>query len=131
MVPAKLKAELGTDTLVVTEGLEDCLWIFMPDAWTDLVNSVEGDSSIFNVDEQDVLRFVITPAEEVPIDKTGRVKLPQPQMEAVDLVKECCLVGMGDRIEVWDKTRYDEVRRERKAAVKSTWKQMGSRGGDA
>ena len=80
------------------------------------------------MDEQDVLRFVITPAEEVAIDKAGRVKLPPPQVEAVDLVKECCLVGMGDRIEVWDKNRYDEVRRERKVAVKNTWKQMGRKG---
>jgi MraZ protein len=115
MVPAKLKAELNTDTLVVTEGLEDCLWIFMPSAWDDLVKSVEGDNSIFNVDEQDVMRFVITPAEEVSIDKSGRIKLPPPQVEAVELVKDCCLVGMGDRIEMWNKTRYDEVRRDRKS----------------
>lgn len=133
MVPAKLKAELNTDTLVVTEGLEDCLWIFMPSAWEALVESVEGDNSIFNPDEQDVMRFIITPAEEITLDKAGRVKLPHPQVEAVDLVKDCCLVGMGDRIEMWDKARYDEVRRERKAAVKNTWKQMGrsSRGGEA
>jgi MraZ protein len=131
MVPAKLKGELNTETLVVTEGLEDCLWIFMPEAWDNLVNSVEGDNSIFNIDQQDVLRFVITPAEEVAVDKSGRVKLPPPQVEAVDLVKECCLVGMGDRIEVWDKARYDEVRRERKAAVRDTWKQMGRKDGNS
>lgn len=125
VVPAKLKPELNTDTLVVTEGLEDCLWIFMPLSWENLVDSVEGDSSIFNVDEQDVMRFIITPAEEVSIDKASRIKLPPPQVEAVDLLKDCVLVGMGDRIEMWDKIRYDEVRRERKSAIKNTWKNMG------
>jgi MraZ protein len=56
-------------------------------------------------------RFVIAPATVAVIDKAGRVNVPKEQREYAGLERDCVWLGVLDRIELWSRTRYDELRR--------------------
>lgn len=125
MMPAKLRKSIPEDSLVLTKGVEHCLWLFVAGEWERVSASLIQESSIFNLDSQDVIRRFIAPAEEVSMDKSGRLKLVSSLMRSVGLVRESVLVGMGDRIEIWDSEHYEEFERSRSDAVKDTWKDLG------
>ena len=56
-------------------------------------------------------RFVIAPATVATIDKAGRVNVPKEQREYAGLERECIWLGMEDSVELWNRARYDDLRR--------------------
>ncbi len=57
-------------------------------------------------------RFVIAPATLATIDKVGRVSVPREQREYAGLERDCVWLGVLDRLELWSRGRYDELRRK-------------------
>jgi MraZ protein len=54
-------------------------------------------------------RLVIGGAEEIVVDKQGRIRLPADHVSYGGLQKEIVLVGQGSKFEIWDKTRFEEL----------------------
>lgn len=44
---------------------------------------------------------------EVSLDKQGRILVPALHREMADLEKDVVFVGMMNRVELWDKARYN------------------------
>ncbi|MDP2345378.1 MAG: division/cell wall cluster transcriptional repressor MraZ [Deltaproteobacteria bacterium] len=57
-------------------------------------------------------RFVIAPASIVTIDKAGRVNVPRELRDHAGLERDAVWLGVIDKIELWSKGRYDELRRK-------------------
>lgn len=53
-------------------------------------------------------RMVISGAVEAPIDGSGRILIPPHMREHAHLDREVTIAGVGPRIEIWDKARFDE-----------------------
>ncbi len=51
-------------------------------------------------------RRIIAPAQEVELDKTGRILIPPSLKETAGLRKECILHGIKKYIEIWDVDEY-------------------------
>ncbi len=124
-LPAKIRGKIQDDTLILTKGAEKCLWLYLPEEWDQVSKQLIGGSSVFTLNTQDVLRRFIAPAEEVTLDKAGRVKLSPSLMKSMDLNRDCYLLGMGERLEIWDETVYERFEEERSAEVKQTWEGLG------
>ena len=124
-LPAKIRGKIQDDTLILTKGAEKCLWLYLPEEWDRVSEQLIGGSSVFTLNTQDVLRRFIAPAEEVSLDKAGRVKLSPSLMKSMDLNRDCYLLGMGERLEIWDETVYERFEEERSAEVKQTWEGLG------
>ncbi len=124
-LPAKIRGKIQGDTLILTKGAEKCLWLYLPEEWDRVSEQLIGGSSVFTLNTQDVLRRFIAPAEEVSLDKAGRVKLSPSLMKSMDLNRDCYLLGMGERLEIWDETVYERFEEERSAEVKQTWEGLG------
>ena len=45
------------------------------------------------------------------LDKQGRALLPQTLREAAGLEKDVVLCGVGNRIEIWSKEKWDDISR--------------------
>lgn len=54
------------------------------------------------------LRLYFSQAENVEVDKQGRIRIPDRLMEFAGLRQEVTLLGVNDRVELWDKSRWDE-----------------------
>ena len=61
-------------------------------------------------------RFVIAPAAMVAIDRAGRVSVPKELREYAGLERDCVWAGVVEKIELWGKARWDELRRSQAPA---------------
>ncbi|MCD8217680.1 MAG: division/cell wall cluster transcriptional repressor MraZ, partial [Clostridiales bacterium] len=54
-------------------------------------------------------RFFFAGASDCEVDKQGRVLIPSNLREFAGLEKEVVLIGVRNRIEIWNKDRYQEI----------------------
>ncbi len=106
--PSKLRTELNQNVLVVTRGLDRCLWLFAPEEWEKLKNKLMGSASLFNERNRMVLRRFIAPAQEIEFDRSGRLSIPQSLREYAFLSKDCTILGVDKYIELWNSATYND-----------------------
>ncbi len=105
-LPAKLRAGLPGNVLVVTQGVDACLWLFTPERWNALSEQLFSSTSLFHQQARIIQRRIIAPAQEVEIDKAGRLAIPQSLREYAGLAKDCIVLGITKRLEIWDADAY-------------------------
>ncbi len=106
IVPAKFREELG-ETFVVTQGLDGCLFVFPNEEWKNFEEKLKT-LPMANKDARKFVRFFLAGAALAEVDKQGRILLPAVLREFAGLEKDVVLVGVGSRVEIWDKTRWEE-----------------------
>jgi MraZ protein len=106
-LPSKIRGVLGT-SLVVTKGAgkDKFLWCFQADVWESLYGKLMAIASPFSKKAQLIQRQIIAPKVEIEIDKVGRIAVPQMLRHYAALSKEWTILGLGNRIEIWDSERY-------------------------
>ncbi len=109
-LPAKFRTELGKK-VVITPGLEDCLFVFSMKEWLKVKNKLsnsESDLSFLSADRRSFNRFMFGRAAEVEIDSIGRVLLPSFLKERLGLKDKAIVVGVEDRVEIWHEKAWDK-----------------------
>ncbi|HKK49538.1 MAG TPA: division/cell wall cluster transcriptional repressor MraZ [Alkalispirochaeta sp.] len=106
MIPSKLRSEVPGNTLVITSGIDHCLWLFPPQEWKQLSDKLMEAASPFSRRARLLQRRIIAPAQEVELDKTGRILIPPFLKETAGLKKECVMHGIKKYIEIWDVDEY-------------------------
>ena len=105
IVPAKLRDELG-ETFVITKGIDGCLWVYDNEEWEKVEEKI--NELPFNLKEARLLsRFLIAGAYDAEPDKQGRVMIPQSLREFAGLKRDVVLAGVGKKLELWSKDRYE------------------------
>ena len=105
IIPSKLREDLG-DYVIVTRGLEDCLFIYSQSAWTDIVYKLKT-LPFTKKDARSFTRLFLSGATVCEFDKQGRITLKEPHTNYASLIKDCVIVGVNDRLEIWSKTNWD------------------------
>ena len=59
-------------------------------------------------DARNYLRFFLAGAVVAEFDKQGRINITQPLIKYADLVKDCIIIGVNERLEIWSKDRWGE-----------------------
>ena len=103
-IPSKVRYELG-ENFVVTRGLDNCLFIYPKDEWTNIINKYKELPN--TKDARNFMRFFLSGATMCEFDKQGRINIPSPLIKYADLTKECVVIGVNDRLEVWSKERWE------------------------
>ncbi|MET3682042.1 MraZ protein [Alkalibacillus flavidus] len=106
IVPAKFREGLG-QTFVVTRGLDKCLFAYPMDEWKQLEEKLK-QLPLTKKDARAFTRFFFSGAVECEIDKQGRINVPAPLRSYADLSKECTIIGVSNRVELWAKEAWDE-----------------------
>ncbi|WP_369380769.1 division/cell wall cluster transcriptional repressor MraZ [Lysinibacillus fusiformis] len=105
IVPAKFREALG-EAFVVTRGLDNCLFGYPMNEWRKLEEKLK-DLPMTKKDTRAFARFFFSGATEVEIDKQGRINIPATLMQHAHLVKECVVLGVSNRIEIWAKDPWE------------------------
>lgn len=106
IIPAKLREELG-DKFVITKGYDDnCLSILTIEAWEELEKKLALVPKN-NKAGQKLVRYFTTGASKCEVDKQGRVLVDQKLREHAGLDREVVLAGVLERVEIWDKAKYE------------------------
>lgn len=106
IVPAKFREELG-ERFVVTRGLDKCLFAYPMDEWKVLEEKLKK-LPLTKKDARAFTRFFFSGAIECEIDKQGRINIPQPLRNYAALEKECVIIGVSNRIELWASDSWSE-----------------------
>jgi len=106
IVPAKFREGLG-ETFVLTRGLDQCLFAYPMEEWKILENKLKK-LPLTKKDARSFTRFFFSGAVECEVDKQGRINIPQPLRNYSKLEKECVVIGVSSRVEVWAKDIWEE-----------------------
>lgn len=101
--------------LVITKGLDKCLVIYPIGEWEKLDEKIK-DMPEGNFDSRGFKRQLFSNASKLIPDGQGRVLLPTHLREEARLEKEAMVIGLSDKVEVWNPdswTEYDKRTRER------------------
>ncbi len=99
-------SEESHDRVVVTRGLDGCLFVFPKDVWEK--HRREFNMTPYTPQQQRRLQRLLTQgAKESTFDAQGRITLPPRLIELAQLDKEVLIIGMGDRVELWNPQVYE------------------------
>ena len=110
VLPAKVKAALPdafANQLVLVRGFEPCLTLYPRAAWEVILAKVTALDE-FNEDYRQFQRNFLRGMTEIELDSIGRFGLPGTMRRYAGIEKEAVVVGLGNRLELWDPSRYDE-----------------------
>lgn len=105
IIPAKFRESLGAN-FVVTRGLDQCLFAYPMEEWTLLEQKLKA-LPLMKSDARAFTRFFFSGATECELDKQGRVNLPNTLVEHAKLSKECIVLGVSNRVEIWSKELWE------------------------
>ena len=103
-IPSKIRYELG-ESFIVTRGLDGCLFIYKKDTWNKIVDKYQELPNV--KDARNFMRFFLSGANTLEFDKQGRINVSSPLIKYAGLEKDCVVIGVGDRLEVWSKDRWE------------------------
>ena len=99
----------GAINFTINRGLEKCLTMYPQEVWDRVVADFDR-LSYYNQKERQFLRYFFGGATHVSTDSVDRVNLPKTLSEWAGVQKEVVLVAMRDKIEIWAKEVYREMR---------------------
>jgi transcriptional regulator MraZ len=104
-LPAKFRQAFA-DGIVVTRGLDGCLYAYRRPDWSRLVESRLATLDPLSPEGRRLERFFYSGATETELDKQGRVMIPRELIDHAKLGREVVVAGVNDRLEIWDRPAW-------------------------
>ena len=110
-IPSKFRQVLSKDnqnTFVITRGLDSCIWIYPLIRWKQIEKDLRSLSSLSKI-HRAFVRNTARYATPSTYDKQGRIKLTPSLIEYSFLNKEILIIGMVNKIEIWDPNQLSKI----------------------
>jgi MraZ protein len=109
-IPTKFRAALA-DGLVITRGLDGCLFIYSKKAWEKFVEKI-STMPFSKQNARAFARLMMAGAMDLVPDRQGRVVIPGYLRDYAKLKKEVVLAGVLERLELWDAKSWNEYKKK-------------------
>lgn len=106
IVPAKFRQQLN-ERFIITRGLDKCLFGYTIEEW----QTIEEKLKTLPMTKRDARKFTrmfFSGATEVELDKQGRINIPSTLRQYANLDKDCTVIGVSNRIEIWDRAAWND-----------------------
>lgn len=105
VLPARFRKALEEDGCVLAKGLDECVFVWSTEDWDE---EAQRMNRLPKEDRRsrDFSRSFFSGAVPQTLDAQGRVSIPQNLRSYAGLDKELVVVGVGERIEIWDSERW-------------------------
>ena len=110
IIPAKFREEIG-NSFVVTKGLDGCLFVYSLVEWEKIVNKLKK-LPFTKKDARTFSRFFLASATVCEFDRQGRINLMNSLTLYAGLKKECAIIGVNYRLEIWDLEKFNNLMKE-------------------
>lgn len=104
MMPVKFREKL--QNCILSRGLDGCLFVYDLNEWSKFEEKAKALSMTKKANRQ-FTRMMLGSASEIELDKQGRIKVSNPLKEFANLSKECVILGVGNKLEIWDKDKWE------------------------
>lgn len=93
------------DGMVLTRGMEGCLYVFPMNAWHRIEERLT-DLPLTDRDARNFVRFFYSGASKAKLDTAGRVTLPVTLRQFADATTHVVIAGAPNRLEIWNESRW-------------------------
>lgn len=107
-LPSRFRKSLGSK-VVVTNGLDSCLFVFGEKEWQKFSLDIAG-LSLVEGDKRKFTRFMLGGAIEADIDSAGRILIPDFLRDFAKLKSKVVITGIHSRVEIWSEKNWDEYK---------------------
>jgi MraZ protein len=109
IIPSKIREKIDISRdgqgFVITCWFDSCLSMTTPMNWEMMVKEWEK-IPVTDQSGRDVVRLLLARTHEVLCDSHGRILIPEVLRESARIQKDVALLGVGKRIELWDKATW-------------------------
>jgi MraZ protein len=109
-IPAKFRQKFA-EGLILTRGIDQCVFGFPKPEWEKVVNKITN-LPLSQANARAFARLMLSGAFEAEIDNQGRVLIPEVLRKYAHLEKKVVIVGMHNRIEIWDEKKWEEYKKQ-------------------
>lgn len=110
IIPSKFREEIG-NSFVLTRGLDGCLFVYSMISFNKIVENLKA-LSFTKKDARTFMRFFLSGATVCEFDKQGRINISSNLKEYANLQKECIIIGVNDRLEIWNSDIFTNMMSE-------------------
>lgn len=125
-LPKKFRELLG-DTVVVTRGLDKCLFVYSMNEWERLARKLSkipmGEAS-----NRSFVRIMLSGASDAELDSQGRILVPEYLKEYAGLTKNVIIVGLYDKLEIWDEDKWNKYKEKTEDDTEKIAEELGKLG---
>ena len=109
LLPAGFKKQLPEEAnaFVISRGFEKCLTLYPMSSWEPIFAELSKLND-FDPKVREFRRYFLNGATTVELDSAGRILLPPNLKEHAGLEKDIVLVAAMNKIEIWDKSKYQQ-----------------------
>lgn len=122
-IPSRLRKSLGKKA-VITRGLDNCLVVYPFEEWDKMAGRLEslptGQS-----EARGFARIMLSGATDVELDKLGRILVPDNLRDYAYLKKNIIIIGLSNKIELWDEKRWKEYKGKMEPTVNKMAENLG------
>lgn len=115
IIPSKFRSELG-ETFIITKGLDKCLFIYSMNEWNKIIEKL----STLQFTKKNVRAFeraFIGGASTIEFDRQGRINITSPLVQYANINKECVIIGVCERLEIWSKEEFEKYMKENEKSL--------------
>lgn len=110
-LPAKLVNKFSNDVVVASKGFEGCLELRSREdfsVWSGQILSYSQNKK----DSRILARQILANSSELELDKANRILIPDVLKKLANLKKNVIIIGLGNKLEVWDAKAYAKFQAE-------------------
>ena len=115
IIPSKFRSELG-ERFIITKGLDRCLFVYSEVEWNKIMQRV----SSLQFTKKNVRAFertFIGGASQIEFDKQGRINITSPLVHYANITKECVIIGVNERLEIWSLEEFNRYMKENEESL--------------
>jgi MraZ protein len=125
-IPAKFRRAL-VDGVIVTRGLDHCLFLFSKTEWSVLAEKLTA-LPLAQANARAFARLMLAGAVAAEIDEQGRILIPEYLRKYAGLIKQVVVTGLMNRLEVWDAAEWKRYKERTESASDEIAEKMSELG---
>jgi MraZ protein len=125
-LPKAFAKQLGKK-MVLTRGLDSCLFLFSASGWQKVADKLQG-LSFAAADTRGFNRFLLSGAVEVEADSAGRILMSDVHKIFAGLKKDVIFAGVSDRVEIWDSESWNSYKQKIEKQADAMAEKLGELG---
>lgn len=109
-LPSKLRGKLPS-LVILSKGYDGCLELRTPEEFDKYAKSLTELSNTHK-DSRLIVRQIFANAIDIELDSSNRILIPVNLLKEANLKKDITIIGLGNKLEIWDKENYLKFKEE-------------------
>ena len=115
IIPSKFRSELG-ERFIITKGLDRCLFVYSLPEWNKIIDKL-SNLQFTKKNVRAFERAFIGGASTIEFDRQGRINITSPLVHYANISKECVIIGVNERLEIWSKEEFEKYMKENEESL--------------